>query len=1144
VAIDLKATLTLVDKLSAPMKNATKSVEKFRKEVRSAAKEMGTLAAAQRAMNPSNVVRASREAVNANNRMSQSYKNVGQSAKRSAQETTRAMESATRRIEALERQSAASAARYANQRETESHRADERIREDAVRHANRMAEIQAQANESALRAQRAHDNAMELENRRMERLQREHQQNLAEIQRRSDLADQAYRQRQADRAVRDAQRQAQRELDARNRVMRGTVNGVVGGAASSVSSFASTAMAPLGYAALGAGYGAGRIGVSSLSNAMDFEQLIANIRSVSEPKDKDKFKMGTAFEQKLLDIASKTIYSPTEVAQAGFVQSKAGVSYNDMMGGALKTSLDLAQAVDWIPEESANLMVQAKGAFKQFDKMNQGDAYKHIANTIAGAANYSILDPQDFKSMIAMGAGVSSKMGMTFDDLVAFGTMMNKGAGLVGGSDIGTSIKTFSQMITNPTGPAKKMMMKVGWMDKKGHNMFYDDKGNIKSLEQMGALVYKTTKNMNNEQRGQLFDAVGGADAARAIGGLYEVGKDKKRMKDLRNAMKFADVSEISEDRLNTASAKLKMLKNAWDTISIVFFSELLPLLGNTFAKVKDWMLDKNSIKKIAAEGKKFADGFKGFVKDVMEPVQNASGKLKWKDMNIGEKIGKVLTTGLDKAINWIQSDNPLATEIRTKLFDALEGYFEFLIKALGAAIKTVVPMALASVVEKFKKGDWLGGGIETAISGAVVNMLTFGLVTKLGGAVTRGAGAWIRANSGTPPVPPGGTPPVPPGGGPIPPVPPGGGGTSAHWIVKTASFLVQAATITYAAQSLFKTVDNGDKIQQDMTNGFASRSEFIAKNGYVKDRGNSWLDNASEKGDLRRYQSGYNTLRNGGKISKLQSMDGITENVQKLIQQRIDLEDRVIGEEIDLMKLHGQKISKDVITNLHKQYENTMSMDTLKTQDDKLSGQIQQWQQELMATSSSELSKSLQADAQTVKSAIVQLFGSLMQGNPIIPDTTPVVGALNARDLGIVSTASNALAGAISGAPMPVFNFFGAITGLVSRVADAAQTAFNNAVGGQKTTSKAPPKAAAPKKAGGEWRVPGDGLRYVHKDETILPRGEANAYRSGKMGSSGGGHIIITGNNFSVRSDDDIDAIAKALAYEINKAKGLVGNE
>jgi hypothetical protein len=78
-------------------------------------------------------------------------------------------------------------------------------------------------------------------------------------------------------------------------------------------------------------------------------------------------------------------------------------------------------------------------------------------------------------------------------------------------------------------------------------------------------------------------------------------------------------------------------------------------------------------------------------------------------------------------------------------------------------------------------------------------------------------------------------------------------------------------------------------------------------------------------------------------------------------------------------------------------------------------------------------------------------------------------------------------------------------------------------------------------KHATGLSRVPRDNYpALLHKDETVLTKGEADKRRMGR-GDSGG--VLVTGNTFHVRHESDIDAIARALAREISGVGGAAFN-
>lgn len=58
-----------------------------------------------------------------------------------------------------------------------------------------------------------------------------------------------------------------------------------------------------------------------------------------------------------------------------------------------------------------------------------------------------------------------------------------------------------------------------------------------------------------------------------------------------------------------------------------------------------------------------------------------------------------------------------------------------------------------------------------------------------------------------------------------------------------------------------------------------------------------------------------------------------------------------------------------------------------------------------------------------------------------------------------------------------------------------------------------------------------------LHKGEAVLPRQEAEAYRQGQGGFGG---VTITGNNFTVREDADINRIADELVSRILRERGV----
>ncbi|QQK74225.1 phage tail tape measure protein [Salicibibacter cibarius] len=95
--------------------------------------------------------------------------------------------------------------------------------------------------------------------------------------------------------------------------------------------------------------------------------------------------------------------------------------------------------------------------------------------------------------------------------------------------------------------------------------------------------------------------------------------------------------------------------------------------------------------------------------------------------------------------------------------------------------------------------------------------------------------------------------------------------------------------------------------------------------------------------------------------------------------------------------------------------------------------------------------------------------------------------------------------------------------------------------------TTSASPQAGGSSPGGayhGLDRVPRNGGMYrLHRNEAVLPRNEAAAYRAGRSGGGSGGAgdggvtVNINGGNYNVRQQSDIDAIGDSIAKQINSS-------
>jgi len=206
------------------------------------------------------------------------------------------------------------------------------------------------------------------------------------------------------------------------------------GNAGSMIATAFTGAAVAGIAGLAAGLGA------SVAAASDFEKSMSGIKAVSgatAAQMEDTSKLA-------LQLGADTSFSAKEAADGIGELVKAGVSMSDIMGGAGKASLDLAAAGGIAVADAATLAAQAMNIFAI-----KGADMGHVADTIAGAANASAIDVNQFKFSLSAAGTVAATVGFSFDDLAQAIAVMGQN-GLVG-SDAGTSLKTMMMALQPST---------------------------------------------------------------------------------------------------------------------------------------------------------------------------------------------------------------------------------------------------------------------------------------------------------------------------------------------------------------------------------------------------------------------------------------------------------------------------------------------------------------------------------------------------------------------------------------------------------------------------------------------------------------------------------------------------------------------
>lgn len=318
--------------------------------------------------------------------------------------------------------------------------------------------------------------------------------------------------------------------------------------------------------------GAAAVGASLLTSvkvAADFEHQMAGVRAVLSPTEVGQF--GDALSALALTLGRDTTFTSRQAAAAIEELIKAGLPAKDVLDGAAAGALNLAAATGVSTADAATITAQALNTF--------GLAASNstlVVDKLAGVANTSASDISFLRFGFASVGGVAAGLGLTFQDTAdALGILSKTFAG---GSDAGTSLKTFLQRL-QPTTKAQSAEFKLlGLTTAQGGNAFFDAAGHVKSLADISGVLRRALGGMTDQQRQAALQTLFGTDAIRAALGLYDAGAAGVR--------KFAEESgqqgvaaKSAETRLNSLEGALNNLGGSVETVQIIIGQLFLPNL-------------------------------------------------------------------------------------------------------------------------------------------------------------------------------------------------------------------------------------------------------------------------------------------------------------------------------------------------------------------------------------------------------------------------------------------------------------------------------------------------------------------------------------------------------------------------------------
>lgn len=428
---------------------------------------------------------------------------------------------------------------------------------------------------------------------------------------------------------------------------------------------------------------------NSIQKAMGFEAQMSSIGALTGASNAELAKM----QSLALKMGANTKYSALEAAQGIEELLKAGLTPAAVQAGGLEAALNLATAGSLELASAAEIMSTALNAYKK-DSMTAAQA----SNILAGTANASATSVEDLQYSLAAVSAVAAGVGLTFKDTnIALGLFANNG---LKGSDAGTSLKTMLMNLQPKTKEQIALFKKLGLVTAAGANAFYDQHGNIKSLEDISGELRNALKKQTAQQRAMTLETMFGSDAVRAANILFNEGAEG--VEKFQKEMSKVTALDVAKRKMDNAAGAVEQFKGALETLQISALLPTMPIIKDLATAAANFA--ERYAPQIAEGVQKAVDKAKHYVKDhfIDNPeFQKADGLV--------AKVGFIFDDLWSTFKKWLDSEgsaliNKVAEKATKALADALVLNAPIIIDAAWVIAREMGASIVPGILEGIKQ--------------------------------------------------------------------------------------------------------------------------------------------------------------------------------------------------------------------------------------------------------------------------------------------------------------------------------------------------------------------------------------------------------------------------------------------------------
>lgn len=291
------------------------------------------------------------------------------------------------------------------------------------------------------------------------------------------------------------------------------------------------------------------LGVGILKAAGDFEAGMNRVQALTSAT-------GEQFEvlrNKAKELGATTQFSATEAAGGIEMLAKNGLKYQDIVDGALESTLKLSAATGTDLSRAADIATDAMLAFGI-----QAKDMEKAVNAITGVTINSKFDIEGYAYALAGAGGVASTVGVEFEDFNA--TIAAIAPSFSSGMTAGTSFKTFLARMKPTSKPAIEAMAALKLS-------FFDAQGQMDDMATVAEKLQKAFGGLSEEEKLAKGIQIFGTEGVRAAFAIMNAGSDS--IMNLKSALADTSAADQATARMKGLNGAMIKLKSALEAVAI-----------------------------------------------------------------------------------------------------------------------------------------------------------------------------------------------------------------------------------------------------------------------------------------------------------------------------------------------------------------------------------------------------------------------------------------------------------------------------------------------------------------------------------------------------------------------------------------------